>query len=350
MSGCPCPRPTSPTAIRLLLDRDPQRATRSPFSPRSVATCQRSGATSSPPTSSSGFIPTSPAREAPAPVLVTLDSGVRIVVDLSDHAVGLPIARHAFERNELEFVGRTVRAGPARGGRRRPRRTLRPDHGTAGGAGRERDRVRADGEAGRLARAGHPRRTASSAVSRSCGPLSPDRSGEGVMIASRADLQPRRGVAAAGRPRALPRLRHTVVRLVALDDAALPRPVSFIRLDVEGAEARVLRGRRAPARRGPAVAARRGPRGSAAGRVGHHRAGVPRPHARPRLRRPRARRGHRRRGARGARRLTGRSPGRVPPMTPVAIPAHNPGPMTGDGQHHVVDTRTRAGARRRRHR
>ncbi len=44
-------------------------------------------------------------------VIKELEAGVRLVVDLSDHAIGLNIIRGRFERNELEFARSVVRPG-----------------------------------------------------------------------------------------------------------------------------------------------------------------------------------------------------------------------------------------------
>jgi FkbM family methyltransferase len=44
-------------------------------------------------------------------VIKELDEGVRLVVDLADHAIGLNILRGRFERNELEFARSVVRPG-----------------------------------------------------------------------------------------------------------------------------------------------------------------------------------------------------------------------------------------------
>ena len=45
-------------------------------------------------------------------VIRELEGGVRLVIDLSDHAIGLNVLRGRFELNELDFVRRTV--GPGR--------------------------------------------------------------------------------------------------------------------------------------------------------------------------------------------------------------------------------------------
>ena len=44
-------------------------------------------------------------------VIKELEGGVRLVIDLADHAIGLNILRGRFELNELDFVRRTVRPG-----------------------------------------------------------------------------------------------------------------------------------------------------------------------------------------------------------------------------------------------
>ena len=44
-------------------------------------------------------------------VIKELDGGLRLVIDLADHAIGLNILRGRFELNELDFVRRSVRPG-----------------------------------------------------------------------------------------------------------------------------------------------------------------------------------------------------------------------------------------------
>src|SRR5687768_6468192 len=44
-------------------------------------------------------------------VIKELPSGVRLIIDLADHAIGLNILRGRFELNELDFVRRTVGPG-----------------------------------------------------------------------------------------------------------------------------------------------------------------------------------------------------------------------------------------------
>src|SRR5262245_31410943 len=44
-------------------------------------------------------------------VIAELDDGLRLFVDLSDHAIGLPIVRRQYEQNELAFARATVRPG-----------------------------------------------------------------------------------------------------------------------------------------------------------------------------------------------------------------------------------------------
>jgi FkbM family methyltransferase len=180
---------------------------------------------------------------APTPVIVPLQGGVRVVVDLADHAIGVPIARRAFELNEVAFVRRMVRPGW---------------HVVDGGS-------HAGLYALTMARLVGPDGSvhAFEPVSEHAAWLEEGirESGvEGVVHVVRAALAASAGRAEMVRPRrsfnpGAARLRGIGERpssawrvdgvpAVALDDADLPRPVSFIRLDVEGAESLALAGGR----------------------------------------------------------------------------------------------------------
>ena len=44
-------------------------------------------------------------------VIKEIEPGLRLAIDLADHAIGLNILRGRFELNEIEFVRRTVKPG-----------------------------------------------------------------------------------------------------------------------------------------------------------------------------------------------------------------------------------------------
>lgn len=176
-----------------------------------------------------------------APVIVPLADGVRIVVDLADHAIGLPIARRTFELNELDFVRRTVKSGW---------------HVIDGGA-------HAGLYALTMARLVGPWGSvhAFEPVEQHVAWLEQgvDESGvRDVVRIVRAALSSSRGRARLVCPAGIcnsnvARLlgpdergpsswRVDTVPTVAIDEVDVPRPVSFIRLDVEGAEALALEG------------------------------------------------------------------------------------------------------------
>jgi FkbM family methyltransferase len=174
-------------------------------------------------------------------VIKPLESGVRVVVDLADHAIGLNILRGRFELNELEFVRQTVRPG---------------DHVIDAGAHvglfamHMADRVGPLGtvhafepfpanleclEAAVRENRFEDRVTLERAA---VGALS----GEAQLVFARATLN-------SGGAYLLPSNApvpdgHEAVpaRVVALDNYELPRPVAFIKIDVEGAEPLALAG------------------------------------------------------------------------------------------------------------
>jgi FkbM family methyltransferase len=228
-------------AIRLLLDREPESALELAAI---AAQCADRPALLRHLLASEEFERLHPdlARaEAPSPVVVTLDDGVRIVVDLSDHAVGVPIARRMFERNELAFLGRSVRAG---------------QHVVDGGAHAglyALTMARLVGPSGSV-HAFEPiganaawldagvRENAAEAHLHVCRAALTDRSGTAEAFVARRTFNP--GSARLRGPGESPLPGHDVVSVptVALDEADVPHPIGFVRLDVEGAEALALRG------------------------------------------------------------------------------------------------------------
>jgi FkbM family methyltransferase len=180
---------------------------------------------------------------SPSPVIVPLDDGVRVVVDLEDHAVGVPIARRVFELNELEFVRRTVKPGwhVVDGGAHAglyaltmarlvgPSGSVHAFEPVTEHAAWLEDGVRESDVEDRV-------RVVRAALAAS--------SGRAEMLRPHRSFNP-----GAARLRGAGEQPSTTWRLepvatVALDDAGLSRPVSFIRLDVEGAEWLALAGAR----------------------------------------------------------------------------------------------------------
>ena len=237
----PVPEDVVASAIRLLLDREPQRAEVEALAARSgdLSALRRELLASE---EFERLHPDFARAEQPAPVIVPVDESTRVVVDLSDHAVGVPIARRAFERNELDFVRRTVRRGQnvIDGGAHAGLYTVTMA-GLVGDAGR----VDAFEPVAR-----HAAWLESSVAESSVGDrvrvrraALADRSGIGEMVTCGRTFSP--GLAWLKPAAEQVPSGHTGERVqtIALDDLEdLPRPVAFLRLDVEGAEGLVLRG------------------------------------------------------------------------------------------------------------
>jgi FkbM family methyltransferase len=174
-------------------------------------------------------------------VIKEIEPGLRLAIDLADHAIGLNILRGRFELNEIEFVRRTVRPGQhvvdagAHIG-------LFAMHMAAavGPSGSVHcfEPFEANAACLELAIAENRferrvilERAAVGAVH-----------GTGQLIFAPATLNS--GGAFIGAPGASVPAGHEAlpVRLIALDEYPLPRPISFIKIDVEGAEPQALRG------------------------------------------------------------------------------------------------------------
>ena len=174
-------------------------------------------------------------------VIKELDAGPRLFIDLSDHFIGLPIVRGQYETNEIAFVRQTLKPG---------------DHALdvgahigffavhmaqfVGPAGSVTAFEPFDENARLLERSiaenafGGRLRLERAAVSRE--------SGETDLTFSRETLNSGGAFIVTG---AIPHGHATRrIRVVALDDLRLLRPVSFIKMDVEGAEPLVLEGAR----------------------------------------------------------------------------------------------------------
>ena len=172
-------------------------------------------------------------------VIKELDGGVRLFVDLSDHAICLRIVRDDFEREELAFIRSVVR---------------RADNVVDVGANvgffavQMTSMVGAEG----TVTAFEPFEENADLLERSIA----ENGFEGRLRLKRAAVSNSTGVAhitfspgalnsggaylAAG---TVPQ-GHAVrtVAVITLDEAAIPRPVSFVKMDAEGAEALVLEG------------------------------------------------------------------------------------------------------------
>jgi FkbM family methyltransferase len=173
-------------------------------------------------------------------VIKELDEGLRLFVDLSDHAIGLPIVRDQFEQSELALVRRIVKPGDhvldvgahigffavhmaALVGPAGTVTAFEPFEENAGLLERS---IRENGFGDRI-------RLERAAVSRASGGLR-------LTFATETLNSGGAFVVTDGRTIAGHAVRD--VRGVALDDLPLPRPIAFIKMDVEGAEPLVLEG------------------------------------------------------------------------------------------------------------
>lgn len=174
-------------------------------------------------------------------VIKEIEPGLRLVIDLADHAIGLNILRGRFELNELEFVRRTVKPGQhvvdagAHIG-------LFAMHLAAavGPSGSVHCFEPFDANAECLEQAIIENRFADCVVV------------ERAAVGAAAGMAPlvyapaalNSGGAYIGRSggEVPPGHETRQIRVVALDGYALRRPVSFIKIDVEGAEPQALRG------------------------------------------------------------------------------------------------------------
>ena len=174
-------------------------------------------------------------------VIKEIAPGLRLAIDLADHAIGLNILRGLFELNEIDFVRRTVKPGQhvvdagAHIG-------LFAMHMAAavGPSGSVHCFEPFDANAECLDFA--------IAENRFEGRVMLERaavgatSGAAQLVYAPATLNS--GGAFLGGPGApIPPGHETRrIRIIALDEYPLPRPISFIKIDVEGAEPQALRG------------------------------------------------------------------------------------------------------------
>ncbi len=173
-------------------------------------------------------------------VIADIDAGLRLFVDLSDQLIGLPIIRGEFEPAELAFIGRVVHAGA---------HVL--DVGAHIGLFAM-HLARLVGPTGSVT-AFEPFEENATLLSRSIAEnhfgdrlrLVPaavgDKSGTTRLTFAPETLNSGGAfVVTAGQIPAGHAVRE--VPMVALDDVALPTPIAFIKMDVEGAEPLVLEG------------------------------------------------------------------------------------------------------------
>jgi FkbM family methyltransferase len=179
-----------------------------------------------------------------AVVIHELEPGLRLFVDLEDHPIGPAIVRSRYERNELDFVRRTVRPGQhvvdagahagfftmhlaALVGRHGSVQSFEPVDENADWLERS---VRENGLAGRV----HLERAALGAAA-----------GPAVIVCPAGRRSRTTGAAflqAHGDSRDPQGHERRPVHVVTLDDRIRFRPVAFIKLDVKGAEPLALRG------------------------------------------------------------------------------------------------------------
>jgi FkbM family methyltransferase len=174
-------------------------------------------------------------------VIKEIEPGLRLAIDLADHAIGLNILRGRFELNEIEFVRRTVKPGQhvvdagAHIG-------LFAMHMAAavGPSGSVHcfEPFEANAACLELAIAENRFERRVILERAAVGAMH----GTGQLIFAPATLNS--GGAFIGAPGAsVPAGHETLpVRLIALDEYPLPRPISFIKMDVEGAEPQAVRG------------------------------------------------------------------------------------------------------------
>jgi FkbM family methyltransferase len=174
-------------------------------------------------------------------VIKEIEPGLRLVIDLSDHAIGLNILRGRFELNEIDFVRSTVRPGQhvvdagAHIG-------LFAMHMAAavGPSGSVHCFEPFDANAECLALAIEENRFGGRVILERAAVGAAGGTAQLVY----APLTLNSGGAFIGQPgvQVPPGHETRPVRTIALDEYPLPRPIRFIKIDVEGAEPQALRG------------------------------------------------------------------------------------------------------------
>jgi FkbM family methyltransferase len=226
-------------AYRILLDRDPESD--AAIQPK-LAGCETTQQLRADMTTSQEYRDKNPdfAHSNDRTIVIReFEGGLRLFVDLSDHAIGLPIVRGHYERGELGFVRRTLRPGDhaidlgahygffavhmaAIVGPRGTVTAFEPFEENAALLERS---IRENRFEGRL-------RLERAAVSRA--------SGQAALAFATETLNS--GGAFVATANHVPGHAVRQVRAVALDDLDLPRPIAFIKMDVEGAEPLAVEG------------------------------------------------------------------------------------------------------------
>ena len=176
-------------------------------------------------------------------VITELDGGVRLYVDLADHAIGLEIVRGRYETAEIRFVRELLAPGDTviDAGANIGFFTMHMAD-VVGGAGRIYAFEPFDANADLLER--------SMAENQFAGRVVFQRAALGASSGQALLTFPAETLNSGGayllRPdgQALVGNLQREVPVVALDDLALRRPVRFIKMDVEGAEPQVIQGAR----------------------------------------------------------------------------------------------------------
>lgn len=180
---------------------------------------------------------------APTVVIRPFENGVRLCVDLSDHVIGLPIVRGEYEHEALQFVQRTLRPG---------------QHALDIGAHIgffSMHMAAAVGPAGSVT-AFEPFPRNADLLERSVA----ENRFEGIVTLHRAAVAATAGTSRLAFARetlntggaflvpegggAPTGLVTDAVPTVAIDQVRLPRPIAFVKMDVEGAEPQVIAGAR----------------------------------------------------------------------------------------------------------
>ena len=230
-------------AYRLLLDRDPE--TEDAILPK-LRGCPTTRQLRAELMNSAEFREKNPDyahTNAPTVVIRPFESGVRLCVDLSDHVIGLPIVRGEYEHEALQFVQRSLRPG---------------QHALDIGAHIgffAMHMAAVVGPAGSVT-AFEPFPRNADLLERSIA----ENRFEAIVTLHRAAVAATPGTARLAFARetlntggaflvpedrtAPTDLTTDAVPTVALDQLRLPRPVAFVKMDVEGAEPQVIAGAR----------------------------------------------------------------------------------------------------------
>jgi FkbM family methyltransferase len=179
-------------------------------------------------------------------VLKELAPGVRLFVDLADQAIGLNIAREAFEKSELAFVRQSVRLGDS---------VL--DVGAnigffamhmasiAGPEGHVTAYEPIEANAALLDRSIHENRFGDRITLRRAAAGAEAGEVRLTYVPLESGSRNSGGAYFLGEERTVPHHHETVtVPMVRLDEEPVRRPVRFVKIDVEGAEPLALRGAR----------------------------------------------------------------------------------------------------------